>query len=75
MKLRLILNPRAGGGTARRRVSAVRLALKEAGIEHDLRETQGPSDGARLVEEARNDGVECIGVVGGVGTLNEVSQG
>lgn len=75
MKLRLILNPRAGGGTARRRVSAVRLALKEQGIEHDLRETRGPQDGARLVREAREEGVDCIAVVGGDGTLNEVSQG
>jgi YegS/Rv2252/BmrU family lipid kinase len=75
MKLRLILNPKAGGSTARRKLLEVQRALTDEGLDHDTQETRGPGDAARLVQQAREDGVTCIGVVGGDGTLNEVSQG
>jgi diacylglycerol kinase (ATP) len=75
MKIRVILNPRAGGGSAARRVPEVRKALEHAGITSDVAETLAPGDAARLVHTARAEGVECIVVMGGDGTLNEVSQG
>lgn len=75
MKLRLILNPKAGGSSARRKLVEIQRALTAEGLDHDVRETRGPGDAARLVFEARDEGVSCIGVVGGDGTLNEVSQG
>ncbi len=74
MKLRVLLNPTAGTGSAGRRLPEIRQALLAAGLQHDLAETRGPGDAARLVDEARADGVECLAVVGGDGTLNEVSQ-
>jgi YegS/Rv2252/BmrU family lipid kinase len=49
--------------------------LQDRGIHAEFVETRGPDDAARLVREARADGIECLGVMGGDGTLNEVSQG
>jgi diacylglycerol kinase (ATP) len=75
MKLRLILNPKAGSGSAKRRLPEIQQALRAAGLEHDVQETRGPGDAQRLVRQAHQDGVQCIAVIGGDGTLNEVSQG
>lgn len=75
MKLRVISNPTAGSGSAVRRVPALKRLLEERGIHAQIAETRGPGDATRLVHEARADGVECLAVMGGDGTLNEVSQG
>lgn len=75
MKLRVLSNPTAGSGSAVRRLPTLRRLLEERGIKADFVETQRPGDAARLVHEARADGVECLMVMGGDGTLNEVSQG
>jgi YegS/Rv2252/BmrU family lipid kinase len=37
-------------------------------------ETGGPGQAARLVEQARDAGVDCVAVVGGDGSINEVAQ-
>ncbi len=74
MRLRLIVNPKAGAGSAKRRIPEISAALKRAGLAHEVAETRGPGDAKRLVEEARREAVDCIAVVGGDGTLNEVSQ-
>ena len=74
MKLRVIVNPKAGSGTAARKLPEITRALDRAGLTHDVAETTSPGDAARLARTAREDGVECIAVVGGDGTLNEVSQ-
>ena len=73
--LRLIVNPKAGGSSAKRKLADIQRALTEEGLSHDVRETRGPGDAARLVREARSDRIDCIAIVGGDGTLNEVSQG
>lgn len=75
MKLRVISNPTAGGGRAVRRLPALKQLLQARGILASFVETRAPGDAARLVHEARADGVECLLVMGGDGTLNEVSQG
>jgi len=75
MKLRIILNPSAGSGSAKRRLPEAQRALEKHGIHAEIAETQGPGDATRLVREARADGVECIAVMGGDGTLNEACQG
>jgi len=49
--------------------------LESRGIQAEFVQTRGPGDATRLVHEARADGIECLGVMGGDGTLNEVSQG
>ena len=75
MKLRVISNPGAGGGSAIRRLPALKRLLEDRGIQAEFVETRAPGDATRLVREARADGVECLGVMGGDGTLNEISQG
>jgi diacylglycerol kinase (ATP) len=75
MRLRVIVNPSAAGGSTRRRLPEIKAALERHGLGVDFVETRGPRDAARLVREARTEGVECIAVTGGDGTLNEVAQG
>ena len=75
MKLRLIVNPTAGSGRAARRIPELKRALEARGIQAEIAETKAPGDATRLVHEARADGIECLLVMGGDGTLNEVSQG
>ncbi len=75
MKLRVLSNPTAGSGSALRRLPALQRLLGDRGFEADFVETRAPGDATRLVHEARADGVECLLVMGGDGTLNEVSQG
>ena len=75
MKLRVISNPTAGSGSAVRRLPALKRLLADRGFTAEFVETRAPGDATRLVHEARGDGVECLLVMGGDGTLNEVSQG
>ncbi len=75
MKVRVILNPSAGSGAALRRLPTLKRLLEARGIQAQIAETRAPGDATRLVREARLDGVECLLVMGGDGTLNEVSQG
>jgi diacylglycerol kinase (ATP) len=73
--LRIILNPTAGSGGAARKKAAIIRALTVAGQAPEVAATEGPGDAGRLVREARRDGVECVVVVGGDGTLNDAAQG
>jgi YegS/Rv2252/BmrU family lipid kinase len=75
MKLRVLINPSAGSGSALRRLPTLKQLLADRGIQAGIAETRAPGDATRLVHEARGDGVECLLVMGGDGTLNEVSQG
>jgi diacylglycerol kinase (ATP) len=73
--LRVILNPTAGGGGAARKKAAIVRALTVGGAAPEIAHTEGPGDAARLIREARRDGVECAVLVGGDGTLNDAVQG
>jgi diacylglycerol kinase (ATP) len=73
-EVRVLLNPNAGAGAALRRLGEVREALRSFELEHDVVETAGPGDASRLAREAHRDGVKVLAVMGGDGTLNEVSQ-
>jgi diacylglycerol kinase (ATP) len=75
MNLRVLLNPKAAGGSAAQKVPEIRAALRRFGLEHDVVETRSAGHAPELVRQARADGVKCILVVGGDGTLNGVSQG
>src|SRR5437773_10066142 len=74
MKIRIIVNPRAGAGAAARAAQVVSATLKSSGTSHDLVETRGPGDATRLAGEARRQSIDVVAVVGGDGTLNEVAQ-
>lgn len=75
MSTHVIVNPKAGSGRAANRLPEIRRALKHAGVEFEIRQTEGPGHATTLLNEAREAGVETVAVVGGDGTLNEVSQG
>ena len=74
MRVRVLLNPKAGSGASMRRLPAILRELETAGVIAETAETRGPRDAARLVREAHSDGVDCVAVVGGDGTLNEAVQ-
>lgn len=74
VKLRVLVNPKAGSGIASRKIPEISRALERAELPFDVVQTTGPGDARRLVDEARADGVDCVAVVGGDGTLNEASQ-
>lgn len=74
MKLRVIANPLAGAGTARRKLPAIVRALRARGQDHEVVTTERPGDATALTRSARDRGVPLIVVVGGDGTLNEVAQ-
>jgi diacylglycerol kinase (ATP) len=73
--LRVILNPTAGSGAAARKKAAIVRALTVGGAAPEVVHTEGPGDAGRLVREARRDGVTCVVLVGGDGTLNDAVQG
>jgi diacylglycerol kinase (ATP) len=74
MKIRVIVNPKAGAGSGGRKIAAITRALTESGVDHQVVETRAPGDATELAQRARVDGVGVTVVVGGDGTLNEVAQ-
>lgn len=74
MKVALIVNPAAAGGAGARAAPAAQRALERGGANVVIHATRGPGDARRLAELCRDEGADVIGVVGGDGSLNEVSQ-
>ncbi|MGC4092044.1 MAG: diacylglycerol kinase family lipid kinase [Polyangiaceae bacterium] len=74
MRVRVIVNPKAGAGSAAKRLPQILREIERAGALPDSAETLGPGDAARLVREAHADQVDCVALVGGDGTLNEAVQ-
>ncbi|MDT7541355.1 MAG: hypothetical protein QOE33_1259 [Acidobacteriota bacterium] len=74
--VRLIANPNAGRGGARRASEIARLCeqLKLRGIETEVAFTRAPEDATLLAREAINEGIREIVVSGGDGTINEALQ-
>ncbi|MCC6645139.1 MAG: diacylglycerol kinase family lipid kinase [Polyangiaceae bacterium] len=73
--VRVVLNPRAGAGSAKRLLPEVRRELARLDLSSDVAETEGPRDAGRLVKRAHAEGVQMVAVMGGDGTLNEAAQG
>lgn len=74
MRVRVIINPRAGGGRAGKKLGALERALTERGVDFELVATTHAGHATELARLAREDGVEVLGITGGDGTINEVSQ-
>lgn len=74
MRVRVLVNPKAGAGVGLRRLPALLDALDRAGVSADSAQTEAPGDAARIVREAGRDGVDCVAVMGGDGTMNEACQ-
>jgi YegS/Rv2252/BmrU family lipid kinase len=74
MRVRVVVNPYAGGGTAGRRTPELARELARAGLAAVIVPTTGPEHATQLAEQAFEDGVDCLMVVGGDGTVSEVCQ-
>ena len=74
MKIRVIVNPKAGAGTAGNKVPELTRAFAARGERCEIVQTSRAGDAVLLSRQARSDGVELLVVVGGDGTLNEVSR-
>jgi diacylglycerol kinase (ATP) len=74
--VRLIANPNAGRGGARRAAEIARFCelLKRHGVEAEVALTREPNDATRLAREAVAEGAREIVVSGGDGTINEALQ-
>lgn len=72
MKTAIIANPTAGNGRGRRWAEALEQSLREKGLEVALHITERAGDGQRAASTVEAD---CIAVVGGDGTVNEVLNG
>jgi len=73
-RYRLILNPAAGGGTARALVPRIEQLLRELGLEHELVLTEKPWHAAELARIAASE-TDVVVAAGGDGTANEVLNG
>ena len=71
MSVWIIVNPRAGGGSAARAGNALKKRLGDA----ELLATTCPGEAERLTVHAVNSGAETIVAVGGDGTISEVAAG
>jgi len=74
-RVRLIVNPTAGGGAARLAVPTIERRLRDHELSFDLAYTERPWHAAALARQAVRDGCEVVVAVGGDGTSNEVLNG
>jgi diacylglycerol kinase (ATP) len=70
MHLKLIYNPTAGRGKARRWVRDIEEALRARGARVDCEPSTGPDDLVRISAESSKGGYDRVVVMGGDGTLN-----
>jgi diacylglycerol kinase (ATP) len=70
MHLKIIYNPAAGRGRARRQVSRVEELLRARGARVDAEPSTGPDDLVRIAAESSRAGYDRVVVCGGDGTLN-----
>ena len=75
MKNVLIFNPYAGKGSARNSEEKIREMLLSAGIETEVRRTEGAMHAAALAEAAAKEGAERVFISGGDGSINEAVNG
>jgi diacylglycerol kinase (ATP) len=74
MRISLVVNPRAGSGRAARELAALKRGLDASGQRYDVLETSRRGEATILARRAIEGGADVLGVLGGDGTLNEVSQ-
>jgi diacylglycerol kinase (ATP) len=74
MRISVVVNPRAGAGNAGRHLPGLRRQLDELGLVYEILETEQRGHATALAADAIARGCSLLAVVGGDGTLNEVSQ-
>ena len=70
-----ILNPVAGGGSARDLRPEIKNTMKDFNIDYRIELTKGPKHATDLTKEAVEEGYDTVVAVGGDGTVNEVALG
>ena len=75
MAARVILNPYSGRWKALKRREEAEAALRQAGLDFDLVQTERPGHGIDLAEQAARQGCSPIIVAGGDGAIGEVVNG
>jgi YegS/Rv2252/BmrU family lipid kinase len=74
-KIRLIVNPRAGGGRAGGQIDALKRLTDRAFEQWEITETEAPGHATHLAREAAEQGFDIVAAVGGDGTCHEVVNG
>jgi diacylglycerol kinase (ATP) len=74
-RARVILNPTAGGGRARRVSEHILVGLERRGIRAEMVATTVPREAVRLGLEAARAGVDLVVAAGGDGTVHETANG
>lgn len=75
MNIKIIVNPRAGGGKAREIGLKTEQFLCDLGIEYSLDSTYRPKGATSLTKKSIDEGFDMIMAVGGDGTVNEIVNG
>lgn len=73
-RVAVVVNPRAGSGSAGKRLAELDHGLRRLGIEFEILPTERRGHASELARQARDRGCSVLGVLGGDGTLNEVVQ-
>ena len=73
--IRLIVNPRAGGGRAGAQIDKLKHWISQAFEKFEVTLTEGPGHAAILAAEAAREGSNLVAAVGGDGTCHEVVNG
>ena len=71
----VIVNPAAGGGRCGRKAAPALAALREAGLQLEVRETSAAKEATAIAAEAHREGVRTFIAAGGDGTAFEVLNG
>ncbi|MCH8287965.1 MAG: diacylglycerol kinase family lipid kinase, partial [Candidatus Marinimicrobia bacterium] len=74
MSIKLIINPKAGKGSAFKKSQSVIAELKKRNVDFDYELTNAPREAVGIAREASGK-FEKIVAVGGDGTINEVGEG
>jgi len=75
LRVKIVLNPTAGGGRAAAQEEAVVRAMQRLGVEFDIERTGGPGDAVGIARAAARSGYDVVAAMGGDGTVNEVVNG
>lgn len=73
--MHVVLNPRAGRGSAGARWADVRAVIEAEDLEHDVSFTEGPGHAIELARTAVLEGCRFVVGVGGDGTFHEIVNG
>jgi diacylglycerol kinase (ATP) len=74
-RVALIVNPSAGRGAGARIAPEAHERLRQAGTRCEIQFTRGPGEMRALVAAALREGVDCVAVAGGDGSVNEAVNG